>query len=424
MPATDRPSAGPPSRRDFLRTASASAAFAAGGPAFLSRRSPNEVLGLGVIGVGGMGGAHCRSFVNIDKSGSEKVQLRAISDVCKPRLDRALDQATQGGAPKVSGHRYYQELLDRKDIDCVLIATPEHWHAQMAIDAMAAGKDVYLEKPMTLDLDDAIRLYRFSQKSDRILQVGTQFVTDPKYDKARDLIADGAIGKAVTSQTGYCRNSKIGEWNYYGIDPKVQPGKMLDWDAWCGPLGKQDWNTLIYHRWRRYRKYSSGIIGDLLVHQMTPLVNCLNVGWPTRVTGSGGHYIDKAMENFDQVNLTIEFEKGHTMVVWGSTCNATGPAPMIRGHKANLSLSGNRCSLTAENLFSDEIDSEDFKMKRGASQDRLRVNWLHSVRSRKQPLSPPELAMKIMVIVDLAVRSMWEQKSYRFDPKTFTASSC
>jgi predicted dehydrogenase len=362
-----------------------------------------------------MGGGHCGSLMKIAEAGEENVKIVACCDVAKPRLDRSVADCAKRQGIKVSAHRYYQELIERKDVDAVLIASPEHWHAQMAIDAIQAGKDVYVEKPMTLDLPDAVRLMTAANKSDRIVEVGTQYVTDPKYHKARELIHGGRIGKPVSSVTGYCRNSKTGEWNYYKVEKDIVPGPNLDWEAWCGPLGPQKWDPLIYHRWRRYKKYSTGIVGDLLVHQMTPLIWAIDPGWPKRVVATGVHNIDAEMENFDQVNLTVEFDSGHTMVIWGSTCNATSPAPMVRGHKANLHLSSNNCDLVPEQIWVDDIDNERNRFDKGASHDALRVDWLQRTRDRKQVLSPVELGYKIMVIVDLAARSMWEGKAYAYD---------
>lgn len=407
-------------RRTFMRTSAAAAgaaALAVQSPAAFGH-GPNDTIGVGVIGVGGMGSAHCGSLVNIAKSKRENCKIVAVCDVAKPRLDRRAKDIDKRQGGKVGAHRYYKDLLERKDVDVVWVASPEHWHAQMAIDAIAAGKDVYVEKPMTYDLPDAVRLVDAAKASDRLVQVGTQYVTDPKYHKAYALIKGGKIGKPVSSETGYCRNSKTGEWNYYGIEKDIVPGPNLDWDAWCGPLGPAKWDPLIYHRWRRYKKYSTGIVGDLLVHQMTPLIAAIDPGWPKRVVATGVHNIDLAMENFDQVNLTIEFDGGHTHVCWGSTCNATSPAPLIRGHKANLQLSGNRCRLVPENIWSEDIDREDHKFKRGSNHDELRINLLQRSRDRQPVLSGVELGHKIMVIVDLAARSMWDGKAYGYDKKT------
>jgi predicted dehydrogenase len=428
-----------PSRRQFLSTTAAAAGvFAASsscttvaGSRFDWRSrpvpkaakppaiGPDDTIRMAIIGPGGMGSAHMRSTVDQAKKGEEKVEIVALAEVCKPRLDEALGwlRENQPGV-EVEGYRDYKQLLARDDIHCVLIASPEHWHATHAVDAIAAGKDVYLEKPMTLRLDDALWLRAVMQANPEMrLQVGTQYMTWGKYQAAKELIAANKIGKPVFSQTSYCRNSKGGEW-LYGIDESVEPGEMLDWEAWCGPLGVQEWDTEVYHRWRRYRDYSTGIIGDLLVHMMTPMVYALDCGWPTRVNASGGHYIDKAMENHDQVNLTVEFEAEHTMIVAGSTCNSTGLPPLIRGHEANLELGGNNCVLRPEQPFVDDIDPEEIECDNSAPQEKLRLNWLSCVRSREQNVSQVDLASHVMVIVDLATRSMWDGQSYSFDPAT------
>lgn len=426
-----------PSRREFLTKAAA----IAGAGAILGCRATSaperalplaaarapigaqEPLRIGVIGTGGMGTAHCDSILGLAKAGKEKVQIVALADVCRPRLDVAHERCTKA-QPGVAVDRYgdHEELCARPDLHGVLIASPEHWHARMAEDAIAAGKDVYLEKPMTLGLDEALRLRRVMEKNPgAILQVGTQFITHEKYQHARRLIAEGAIGKPVFSQTSYCRNSKDGEWLYYAIDPTWEPGVNLDWERWCGPLGSAPWDPAVYARWRRYKKYSTGIIGDLLVHVMTPLVMALDQGWPTRVVASGGHYVDKAMENHDQVNLNIEFEGGHTMVVAGSTCNEQGLETIIRGHQATMYLGGNDLVIRPERHWVDELEERKISCASIADQDELRLDWMRSMRTRKPNLSPVDLGAKIMVIVDLAARSMWEGKAFAFDPSTMSA---
>jgi predicted dehydrogenase len=318
----------------------------------------DETIRMGVIGTGGMGTGHCQSIINLAQAGQVNVQIVALCDVCDPRLEKARAICADTQEIAVDTYRDYHELLSRDDIHGVLIGAPEHWHGTMARDALWAGKDVYVEKPMTLRLDDALYLREVVLANPQmIFQVGTQKMILPKYDAARRLIAAGAIGKPTFSQTSYCRNSTEGEWLYYEIDDSWEPGVNLDWEAWCGPLGPAPWSPEVYARWRRYRRYSTGIIGDLLVHQMTPLMLALDQGWPTRVVASGGHYVDKAMDNHDQVNINVEFEREHTMLIAGSTCNETGVETMIRGHKANLYLGGRHCELRPERIFADEIAS-------------------------------------------------------------------
>jgi predicted dehydrogenase len=252
--------------------------------------------------------------------------------------------------------------------------------------------------------------------------VGTQYVTYSSYIDARRLIAEGKIGKPVFSQTSYCRNSKDGEWLYYEIDPAWQPGVNLDWTAWTGPLGKQPWSPEVFARWRRYRKYSTGIIGDLLVHRITPLMMALDVGWPVRVVASGGHYVDKAMENHDQVNINIEFEKEHTMIVAGSTANEVGLETLIRGHRANLYLGDRRLTLRPERIYAEEIEEQVLEGEDlGDPQDVLRARWIEAIRERGPSPSPIDLAAQVMVAVDLASRSMWDGRAWGFDPRRLKA---
>ena len=426
-----------PERRQFLAGAAALAGASVlgatptigGRKGFVARRGASftpvgkdEPLRIGVIGTGGMGDAHCVAIMNLHKAQRENVQIVAVSDLAIPRMnDTGSACATKQGI-QVDQYQYYKDLLARDDIHGVLCACPEHWHAQVAIDAIMAGKDVYLEKPMTYDLDDAVRLKDVVDANEQILQVGTQKIMIPKYAVARQQFAEGAIGKPVWSQTSYCRNSPDGEWNYYRIDERVIPGETLDWAEWCKPLGLVDWNPRVYFRWRRFSKYSTGIIGDLLVHEMTPLIWAMDAGWPIKVSATGGHYIDKAMDNCDQVNLTIQFDSEHTMIVAGSTCNSTGLEIMVRGNKANMYLGGNNVVIRPERPYVDDVDEKTITCEGVSDQDELRLNWMSCIRTRKAPASPVDLGFKVMVIVDLAHRSMFDGHTYTFDPATLTAT--
>ncbi|MBI5362976.1 MAG: Gfo/Idh/MocA family oxidoreductase [Planctomycetes bacterium] len=386
-----------------------------------------EPIKMGVIGIGApstpaMGFGHCQRICQLAKDGHEKVEIVAIADVAKPYRERGVEHCSKEQGIAVTGYHDYRELLARDDLHGVLIATPEHWHAPMAIAALVAGLDVYVEKPMTYDLEDALRLQAAVHANpEQVFQCGTQFLQHAKYHKAKELIASGAIGKPVFTQTSYCRNSKDGEW-LYGIDEKVVPGENLDWRAWCGPRGHHDWNPEVYFRWRRFKQWSSGIVGDLLVHVTTPLVWALDVGWPVRVIANGGHYVDTAMENHDQVLLTVEFERGHTMVIAGSTSNETGLEILVRGHEANLFLGGDACVLRPERIFAENREEQTFPsapFPAGVGdQDAHRLHWLKCIRTRQKAVGDVDTAAKVMVIVDLATRSMWSGRAYGFDPAT------
>ena len=427
------------SRRTFMAQAAAAGAAAAilgssaeasVAPRFKATRSkvkvkppsPGETIRMGVIGPGGMGTGHCYSTCDMIKRGEEDVKIVALADVNQVRMGDTANGIKDRQGSEVDQYVDYRELLARDDIHCVLIASPEHWHSKHAIDALNAGKDVYCEKPMTLNLQQAFEL-RDTVKAnpDRIFQVGTQKMMLPKYLAARDVINAGTIGKPLFSQTSYCRNTPAGEWNYYGLDDRWQPGVNVDWKGWLGYHKYREWDPKVYARWRRYKDFSTGIIGDLLVHMMTPLLMALEnqVGWPTRVVASGGHYIDKDMENHDQVNLNIQFQGEHTMVVAGATNNEVGIEDLIRGQKGNIYLNSRHCVVRPERPFVDDIDEQTIECEDiGNDQEKLRLNWWQCIRSREPAISNVDHATKVMVIVDLATRSMWEGSAFEFDRDT------
>jgi len=383
-----------------------------------------ETIRIAVIGPGGMGTGHAHAFCDFAKRGEEKVQLVALADICDLRVTDAKSRWEKDfPETKVDTYRDYRELLKRDDIHGVVIASPEHWHSEHTIDSILAGKDVYCEKPMCFHVEEAVEMMRVVQGNPQaVFQVGTQKMQLKKYQEAKKLIEAGAIGTPTYSQTSYCRNSKDGEWLYYAIDPAWDPKKNIDWDTWCGSEPKIPWSPDVYARWRRYKSWSTGIIGDLLVHEITPLVMALeSVGWPKRVVATGSHLVDKKMENFDQVNLAIEFESGHIMTVAGSTCNEVGVETLIRGHMANLYLADRHCTLRPERLFVNDIDEKKVECPDiGNDQDVHRKNWLHCIRTREKPLADVVTGAKVMVIVDLASKSLWTGSAYTFDSKTMT----
>ncbi|MCC6676094.1 MAG: Gfo/Idh/MocA family oxidoreductase [Phycisphaerales bacterium] len=381
-----------------------------------------EVIRMAVIGTGGMGTGHCAAFANLNTARQAKVQIVALADPWPRNLDRAHKRLTEEWQKGVEITKYadYKELLKRDDIHGVLIASPEHWHAQHAIDAVLAGKDVYCEKPMCLNLTDAMKLAEVAKSHpDVIVQVGTQKMALPAYHEARKWIREGLIGTPTCSQTSYCRNSPKGEWNYYEVDPKWQAGKDVDWEKWCGPIGSMPFDPYVLNRWRRYRRTSTGIIGDLLVHVMTPLMMAMDQGWPVRVTASGAHIIDKTMENHDTLNILAEFETGHQMIVMGATTNDTGLTPMIRGPKGNIEVTDGSLRFTPQKPYAEDAEERKPQLPSiGDDQDQHRMNWLECIRTRKKPEADVESGLKVMVIVDLATRSLWEGGAWTFDPKT------
>jgi predicted dehydrogenase len=260
----------PTSRRLFLQTSTAASLTAQ------RRLSPNDKIRIALIGAGGMGSADANSSIG---NGAELV---AVADCYAGRLERAKENWGAG----LFTTRDYREILAKPDIDAVIVATPDHWHAQIAIDAMNAGKDVYVEKPMVQKVEDGRKVVEASKKTGRILQVGSQRVSSIVYQKAKDLIASGAIGKVNMIEAWWDRNSAIGAWQY--TVPPHATESTLDWNTILGKEPKRPFDPLRVFRWRNYQDYGTGVAGDLFVHLFSGMHYVMGVNGPSRVFATGG----------------------------------------------------------------------------------------------------------------------------------------
>ena len=270
------------SRRDFLKTVGGAAATA---PVVLRAQtsapsqapSSNDRIRFAAIGVGIRGQQDLLSALR-----TPGVELVAAADVYDGRLTFARER----WGNQLFTSRDYREVLARRDVDAVLIAAPDHWHTQMAIDAMNAGKDVYVEKPMVQQLDEGPRIIETARQTNRILQVGSQHPSSIVYGKARELYRAGVIGELNLVEAWINRNSSMGAWQY-SIPPDASP-QTIDWDRFLGRAPKRPFDPVRLFRWRNYRDYGTGIPGDLFVHLFTGIHFVLDALGPTRAIASGG----------------------------------------------------------------------------------------------------------------------------------------
>jgi len=237
----------------------------------------NDHIQVALIGAGGMGSNDAQS-----SQAQPGVKLVAVSDIYDGRLTRAKER---WGADLFTS-RDYREVLARPDIDAVIIGTPDHWHAQIAVDAMNAGKDVYCEKPMVQKVPDGHRVIEAQKKSGQILQVGSQRVSSIVYQKAKELLQQGVIGQLNMVEAWWDRNSAIGAWQY-SIPPDASPA-TIDWDRFLGSAPKVPFEPVRLFRWRNYRDYGTGVAGDLFVHLFSGMHFVIGAVGPTRVFATGG----------------------------------------------------------------------------------------------------------------------------------------
>jgi len=260
-----------PTRRHFL------AASTAAPVALAQSTRPNDKIRIALIGAGGMGSGDVNSALTTGLA-----ELVAVADIYDGRLTRAKEI----WGSHIQTTRDYREILAKKDIDAVIIGTPDHWHAKISVDAMNAGKDVYCEKPMVQKVDDGHQVIDASKKTGRIIQVGSQRVSSVIYDKARQLLASGAIGELNLVEAWWDRNSAIGAWQS-SVPPAASPAN-IDWDRFLGQAPKRAFEPVRLFRWRNYQDYGTGVAGDLFVHLFSGLHFITGVEGPERVFATGG----------------------------------------------------------------------------------------------------------------------------------------
>jgi len=269
-------------RRHFLQ-AGAALPLALGAAARGSgQTAANDKIGFATIGCGIMGQGDTETALTVPGN-----HLVAVCDVYEGRLTRAKEHWGAG----LFTTRDYREVLARKDVDAVIIATPDHWHARIAADAMEAGKDVYVQKPMVKHWEDGHRLIETSRRTRRILQVGSQRVSSVIYQKARELYRGGAIGTLNGVEAWIDRNSAIGAWRY-SIPPDAGP-ETIDWDRFLGDAPKHAFDPQRLFQWRNWSDYGTGVAGDLFVHLFSGIHFVLDSMGPTRAFSGGGIYFWK-----------------------------------------------------------------------------------------------------------------------------------
>lgn len=412
-------------RRDFLKQGAALSA----GLLTLSPQAKalgaNDRIHMGVIGVGGMGTGHVGSFVK--RSEQDNVRVLAVCDVYQRRVSRA-KAICQG-----EGYLDYRKLLDRKDIDAVLIATPDHWHSKISIDAMEAGKHVYVEKPMTHTVEQAIELRDAVRKYKKVLQVGPNGTSSDSFWQARDAIKAGRIGKVTWAHASYNRNARVCLFNtHQKIDPTAGPDKtgedFIDWDMWLGHkwglAPKIEWNPEHFFRFRKYWPYNGGVATDLLYHKLAPLLIAIagpDGEYPLRVNANGGQYIEKDGRDIpDTFLMTADYPSEWSLFLVSTLTNDAGIPDRIYGKHGTMELGGEPL-LRFNGDFKDEFkakndDKEEARIPLKPRRDQA-GNFLDAIRGISPLHCNAELGAATMVAIKLAVESYRQRKTMSWDGK-------
>ena len=400
-------------RRSFLCSAAAAAGAAAIAPTFhilaAEARGANERVGVGFIGVGGRARAHLQIVRDFQAQGI--AQPVAVCDVYRPRLEAA-SQAT-GGTTMYMAH---EELLDDPRVDVVCIATPDRLHAPQAIDALNAGKDVYCEKPLThwSQFELAKKIQQAADQNQKLVQVGTQYMADENYPKVREMIAQGVIGKPVHVQCSFMRRGDWGE-RMDVPNPQAKPGPDLLWERFLGDAPPVPFSVSRFFQWRLYLDYAGGPSTDLLVHAYTPVFCLLGLDFPYRVFGGGGTFqYDREVP--DQCNIIADYQGGPSVVLLNSLSNYTGSDTMIRGTDGIIiwkMLGAKDC--TGIRIVPHEGEEVFLPWNGFGDTAKLWNNLLDCVKTRQQPFSSIELAVRVQAPLSMGVVSHLENKVALFD---------
>jgi predicted dehydrogenase len=425
-------------RRRFLGSALALPALGSLPAArWLRVQGAGERLRLGVIGTGGMGTWHLHGLM--ERRERDQVDVVRVCDVYRRRLNEAVRLIAGGEA---SGTLEYREVLDDPAVDAVLIATPDHWHTKIAIEAMEAGKDVYCEKPLSHTIEQALACRDAVRRTGRVLQVGPQGASDDRYWKAHEAIAAGRIGRVTWSQGSYCRNSRGGQFNW-SIDADASPSLPPEaegyvwWDRWLGHewglAPRIEWNPDHFFRFRKYFAYNGGLATDLLYHKLAPLLLAIRgpAGeYPARVSASGGRYLEKDERDIpDTFFMLADYPSEHTVVLASVMTNDVGLPDVIRGQHGTIELDREltvreqgewwpefrraNAGLCVQSLRRDEAGVEQPEPPAGEASFQLHTsprrdhmgNFLDALRGSAEPHCNVELGCATMVAIKMAVES-------------------
>ncbi len=364
-----------------------------------------DAIRLGVIGAGGRG-----TFVMSVFQKNSGLEVAAICDVYEPNLERGISAAKRDGrAPRA--YRNYQELLADKSVEAVLIATPEHWHYRMLLDALAAGKDVYVEKPLCQTPAQGVALVDAEKNSKQIIQVGMQRRSYDLYLEARKKMAAGALGRVRMVRSSWL-NNYLDDRKTAALDGK------LDWEQWQGPAPKRPFDPDRFRNWRYYSDYAGGILADQGAHVFDGIHMLMGAGYPESVTAAAGkpHRFDTP----ESVTACAEYPEDF-LAVFSINYAAMKYKPhndqltQLDGDKARLDIGRENWNLYLKGAEEKAGASMDSELGFSHATDLHVANFLECVRTRQRPTAPVALGFQAALVVQMANMSLKQGRRLRWN---------
>jgi predicted dehydrogenase len=379
-----------------------------GGGMLMAQTASSDEVVMGVIGSGSRG-----TFVMTVFQKDATLRVGAICDVYEPNLERGISTASKvaGNHPKL--YRNYKDLLADKDIHAVLIATPEHWHTQMVLDALAAGKDVYVEKPLCQTPEEGVRLVEAEKKSKSIIQVGMQRRSYDLYLEGRDIVKSGKLGSVRMVRSWWLNN-------YLGGTPATKLEGTLDWEQWQGPAARRPFDADRFRNWRFYSDYAGGIVADQGAHVFDGIHLLMGASYPLAVNASAGKVHKAGVDTPESVVAIAEYPEDFIGVF---TVNYAAMQYKSRNDQFNQ-LDGDQARM--------DIGREDLKVFLKGAEDEPAItkkspkgfgyatdlhvqNFLECVRTRKPPTAPMRIAFQAALVVQMANLSLKQGRRLRWN---------
>ena len=421
-------------RRDFIKTSSSAAAAVAAASYVPTTFAAEKFKRVGLIGTGWYGKADLWRLTQV-----APVDIVSLCDVDSKLLNECADTAMQKGKSGKRPRLYsdYRKMLAEKDLDVVLIATPDHWHALAMIEACKSGVDIYCQKPTGVDITESRAMLAAARKYNRVVQIGTQRRSTPHLIEAKERFIDSGLLGKIQSVDICCY------WHMRNRDtlvtaPDTAPPEWLDYENWVGPAPMKPYNKIVHPRgWRAYMEYGNGIVGDMCVHMLDMVRWMMNLGWPTQVTSWGGILNDKAARANISDTQTAQFDFNGLPVVWNHRAWGPNPEPdfpwaaIFHGEKGVLKASVFKYAFiphAGKPVIKDQVmELEKYPEDRTEKDLETHVapairghmkNLLENIASRGKPVADIEQGHISSASCILANISAKLGRSMKWDPKT------